>query len=499
MATKNLDPCPVFIEGEWKELKGLETSPVYNPSRGEVISGVPLCGANEVNDAVSAAAEAFPAWRDTPPVERARLFFRYRQLVEANFDRICQLVTREHGKTLAEARGSAYRGMENIEYACSIPTLLIGDTLENIARGVDCETLLQPLGVCAGITPFNFPAMVPLWMFPLALACGNTFVLKPSEKVPLTALYLVELLEQAGLPKGVLNVVHGGRECVEALLTHPKVRAISFVGSSPVAKHIYETGTRHGKRVQANGGAKNYIVIMPDADVPRTTEALATAAFGCAGERCMAGSTAITVGAAAERLLPSLVQAARAIRVGPTDVATQPDMGPVITAQHRDRVLQLVESGESEGAKVICDGRNPRVSEAPNGFYLGATIVDQVQHEMTLAREEVFGPVLNVMRMDDLDHAIEVANRSAYGNGTAIFTNSGKAAREFKHRVKAGMVGINVGVPATMAMFPFTGWDDSFYGDLHIQGKEGVQFYTQQKVVSTRWFGEGVADVWKST
>jgi malonate-semialdehyde dehydrogenase (acetylating)/methylmalonate-semialdehyde dehydrogenase len=499
MATKNLDPCPVFIEGEWKELKGLETSPVYNPSRGEVISGVPLCGANEVNDAVSAAAEAFPAWRDTPPVERARLFFRYRQLVEANFDRICQLVTREHGKTLAEARGSAYRGMENIEYACSIPTLLIGDTLENIARGVDCETLLQPLGVCAGITPFNFPAMVPLWMFPLALACGNTFVLKPSEKVPLTAVYLVELLEQAGLPKGVLNVVHGGRECVDALLTHPKVRAISFVGSSPVAKHIYETGTRYGKRVQANGGAKNYIVIMPDADVPRTTEALATAAFGCAGERCMAGSTAITVGAAAERLLPSLVQAARAIRVGPTDVATQPDMGPVITAQHRDRVLQLVESGESEGAKVICDGRNPRVSEAPNGFYLGATIVDQVQHEMTLAREEVFGPVLNVMRMDDLDHAIEVANRSAYGNGTAIFTNSGKAAREFKHRVKAGMVGINVGVPATMAMFPFTGWDDSFYGDLHIQGKEGVQFYTQQKVVSTRWFGEGVADVWKST
>jgi malonate-semialdehyde dehydrogenase (acetylating)/methylmalonate-semialdehyde dehydrogenase len=499
MSTRNLDPCPLFIGGEWEEPSGLETSPVYNPSRGEVISGVPLCGAREVNDAVSAAADAFPAWRDTPPVERARLFFRYRQLGEANCDRICQMVTREHGKTLAEARGSAYRGIENIEYACTVPTLLMGDTLENIARGVDCETLLQPLGVCAGITPFNFPAMVPLWMFPLALACGNTFVLKPSEKVPLTALYLIELLEKAGLPKGVLNVVHGGRECVDALLTHPKVRAVSFVGSSPVAKHIYETGTRHGKRVQANGGAKNHIVIMPDADVPRTTEALATAAFGCAGERCMAGSTAITVGAAAERLLPSLVEAARAIKVGPTDVAAQPDMGPVITAQHRDRVVQLVESGENEGAKVICDGRKTRVSEAPNGFFLGATIVDQVQNEMTLAREEVFGPVLNVMRMDDLEHAIEVANRSAYGNGTAIFTNSGKAAREFKHRVKAGMVGINVGVPATMAMFPFAGWDDSFYGDLHIQGKEGVQFYTQQKVVSTRWFGEGVGDVWKST
>ena len=267
--------------------------------------------------------------------------------------------------------------------------------------------------------------------------------------------------------------MHGGRDCVDALLVHPKVRAISFVGSSKVARHIYETGTRHGKRVQANGGAKNYIVVMPDADVPRTVEALSTAAFGCAGERCMAGSTALTVGAAADRLLPSLVEAARAIRVGPTDVKNQPDMGPVITAQHRDRVMSLVASGEKEGAKILCDGRGARIADAPNGFFLGATIIDQVQNEMTLAREEVFGPVLNVMRMQDLDHAIELANQSSYGNGTAIFTNSGKAAREFKHRVKAGMVGINVGVPATMAMFPFTGWDDSFYGDLHIQGKEG--------------------------
>ena len=302
----------------------------------------------------------------------------------------------------------------------------------------------QPLGVCVGITPFNFPAMVPMWMFPLALACGNTFILKPSEKVPLTANYLIELLEKAGLPKGVLNLVHGGKECVDALLTHPKVRAISFVGSSPVAKHIYETGTRHGKRVQANGGAKNYLIIMPDADIPRTVEALATAAFGCAGERCMAGSSALTVGLAADRLLPSLVEAARAIKVGPTDVSAQPDMGPVITAQHRDRVASLVASGEKEGAKILCDGRGARIADAPNGFFLGATIVDQVQNEMTLAREEVFGPVLNVMRMGDLDHAIELANKSAYGNGAAIFTNSGQAAREFKHRVKAGMVGINV-------------------------------------------------------
>src|SRR5438067_8957621 len=489
--------CPVLIEGEWRTPQGNGISPVYNPSRGEVIAEVPMCGADVVDEAVESAAAAFPAWREMPPVERARVFFRYRQLVEENFDRICQSVTREHGKTLAEARGSVYRGIENIEYACGAPSLLMGDTLPDLARGVDCETLLQLLGVCVGITPFNFPAMVPMWMFPLALVCGNTFVLKPSEKVPLTVVMIIELLEKAGLPKGVLNLFHGGRECVDALLTHPKVKAISFVGSSPVAKYIFETGTRHGKRVQANGGAKNYIVIMPDADVSHTVDALSTAAFGCAGERCMAGSTAITVGAAADRVTPSLVQAARAIRVGPTDTELQPDMGPVITAQHPDRLASLVASGETEGAKIICDGRGARIAAAPNGFYMGPTIVDQVRDEMTLAREEVFGPVLNVMRMEDLDHAIEMTNKSAYGNGTAIFTNSGKAAREFKHRVKVGMVGINVGVPATMAMFPFIGWDDYFYGDLHIQGKEGVQFYTQQKVVSTRWFGEGVGDVWK--
>ncbi len=492
-----LQDCPIFIGGEWETIRRNGTSPVYNPSRGEVIAEVPMCGADRVNDAVEAAAAAFPAWRDTPVIERARLFFRYRQLLEENFDRICQSVSREHGKTLAEARGSVYRGIENVEYACAAPTLLMGDTLENLARGVDCETMHQPLGVCVGITPFNFPAMVPMWMFPLALVCGNTFVLKPSEKVPLTVVILIELLEKAGLPKGVLNLVHGGRECVDALLTHPKVKAISFVGSSPVAKYIFETGTRHGKRVQANGGAKNYIVIMPDADVPRTVEALSTAAFGCAGERCMAGSTAITVGKAADYVLPSLIEAAGAIKVGPTDAEAQPDMGPVITAQHRDHVLDLLASGEKEGAKIIADGRGLRVADAPNGFFLGATIVDEIQDNMTLAREEVFGPVLNVMRMEDLDQAIATANKSSYGNGTAIFTNSGKAAREFKNRVKAGMVGINVGVPATMAMFPFTGWDESFYGDLHIQGKEGVQFYTQQKVVTTRWFGEGVGDVWK--
>ena len=492
-----MTPCPNYIGGEWRIATGSATTPVFNPSTGDVIAECPVGDAAVVAEAVAAAHAAFPAWRNTPAVERARLFFRYHQLVEQHFDEICRTVSREHGKTHAEARGSVYRGLENIEYACGVPSLLFGETLGDLARGVDCETLLQPLGVCAGITPFNFPAMVPLWMFPLAIACGNTFVLKPSEKVPLSAILLAQLLEQAGVPKGVFNLVHGGRACVDALLTHPQVRAISFVGSSPIAKYIYETGTRHGKRVQANGGAKNYVVVMPDADVTKTVEALSVAAFGCAGELCMAGSTAVTVGAAADRVLPALVEAARKIKIGRTDQPAQPDMGPVITAQHRDRVLGLLATAEKEGAHVIADGRDLRVPDAPRGFYLGATIVDGVERNMTLAREEVFGPVLNVMRMDDLDRAIELANQSAYGNGAAIFTNSGHAAREFKHRVKAGMIGINVGVPATMAMFPFTGWDDSFYGDLHIQGREAVQFYTRQKVVTTRWFGGEVSDVWK--
>jgi len=494
--TSTLQSCPLLINGEWLT-PALPGTPVFNPSTGDVIAECPAGGATEVNAAVEAAHAAFPAWRDTPPIERARVFFKYRQLIEANFDLLCQTVSREHGKTHVEARGSLFRGLENIEYACGIPTLLFGDSLRNIARGVDCDTINLPLGVCVGITPFNFPAMVPLWMFPTALACGNTFVLKPSEKVPLSAVLLARLLEQAGLPKGVFNLVHGGRPAVDALLTHPKVRAVSFVGSTPIARYIHDTATKHGKRCQANGGAKNYIVVMPDADVAKTVENLATAAFGCAGERCMAGSTALTVGAAAERLLPDLLKAAQAIRVGPTDRPAQPDMGPVITAAHRDRVLGLLASGEQEGAQLIADGRGVKVADAPGGFYLGATVVDGVQPGTTLAREEVFGPVLNVMRLDDLDAAIEQANRSAFGNGAAIFTNSGRAAREFTMRVKAGMVGVNVGVPATMAMFPFTGWDESFFGDLHIQGRESIQFYTQQKVVSSRWFGGDIGDVWK--
>jgi malonate-semialdehyde dehydrogenase (acetylating)/methylmalonate-semialdehyde dehydrogenase len=493
---KKLTPCPLLVGGEWLDTNSVPGSPVFNPSTGEIIAETPMCTAEHVNAAVEAAAAAFPAWMETPAVERARFFFKFKTLLEENFEELVRCNTREHGKTLVESRGDVKRGIEMVEFACGVPSLLMGENLENIARGIDCDTIRQPLGVCVGITPFNFPAMVPLWMYPTALVCGNTFVLKPSEKVPLTAIKIAKLLEQAGLPKGVLNVVHGGRECVDALLTHPKVKAVSFVGSTPIAKYIFEVGTKHGKRVQSNGGAKNFVFLMPDADVENSVRGLIEAAYGCAGERCMAGSTAVVIGDAATKVLPSLVDAAKSIKVGRTDVEAQPNMGPVITRQHRDRVAQLIEVGANEGAKIAADGRGIKVDGAPNGFFLGATVLDEVRAGMTVAKEEIFGPVLNVMRFEDLDSAIEQANRSPYGNGASIFTRSGKAAREFKHRINCGMVGINIGVPASMAWFPFNGWNESFFGDLHMQGKEGVQFFTQQKVTTTRWFSFGEGDIW---
>jgi malonate-semialdehyde dehydrogenase (acetylating)/methylmalonate-semialdehyde dehydrogenase len=491
-----MNTCPIFTGGEWRTVTDVPTTPVHNPSTGNVIAETPLCGARHVDEAVEAAAAAFPAWWETPAVERARILFQFKALLEQNFEELIRLNTREHGKTLTESRGDVKRGMEMVEFACGIPSLLMGESMENLARGIDCDTIRQPLGVCAGITPFNFPAMVPLWMYPVALACGNTFVLKPSEKVPLTAIRMVQLLAEAGLPKGVMNIVHGGRDCVDAILTHPKIKAISFVGSTPVARHVFEVGTRHGKRVQSNGGAKNYIFMMPDADVENSTRGLIEAAYGCAGERCMAGSTAVMIGDAAKKILPSIVEAARAIQVGPTDREAQPQMGPVITRQHRQRVEQLIEAGAQEGARITVDGRSVHVPQEPNGFFLGATVLDGVQEGMSVAREEIFGPVLNVMHVGDLAEAIAQANRSPYGNGASIFTRSGRAAREFKHSVKAGMVGVNIGVPASMAWFPFNGWDESFFGDLHMQGKEGVQFFTRQKVTMTRWFSEGEGDIW---
>jgi len=493
----SLPRCPFFLGGEWSQVSGLPVAPVFNPSTGDVIAEVPLGGAAEVEAAVQAAHAAFPAWADTPPSERARVMFKYRTLLERDFEAIARLISREHGKTLAESRGDLFRGFEVVELACAAPTLLTGELLPNIARGIDGELARHPLGVCVGITPFNFPAMIPLWMFPLALVCGNTFILKPSERVPLTAIRLTELLAEAGLPKGVFNLVHGGKPAVDALLTHPLVKAVSFVGSTPVARAIHQTASAHGKRVQANGGAKNYVVVMPDADIGKTVEAVMNAAFGCAGERCMAGSSVLTVGDRGRGFMPELVKAAQSLTVGRTDVEAQPGMGAVITAAHRDRVLGLVNEGERAGAKVIADGRGVKVKDAPNGFYLGATIVEDVRTEMKLAQEEVFGPVLNVLHMGGLDEAIALANTSSFGNGAAIFTRSGGAAREFKQRVRVGMIGINVGVPAPMAMFPFSGWNESFFGDLHMQGRAGVQFYTQPKVTTSRWFTGGEGDIWK--
>ena len=489
-------PCPLLIGGEWTTVAGTPTAPVHNPSIGAVIAETPLCGADVVDQAVQAAAAAFPAWMETPPVERARILFRLKVLLEDHFEELATSVTTEHGKTLAEARGDVRRGLENIEYACGAPSLLMGESLENVARGIDCDAIRQPLGVVAGITPFNFPAMVPLWMWPLAIACGNTFVLKPSEKVPLTTIRIAQLACQAGLPPGVLNVVHGGREAVDAIVVHPGIKAVSFVGSTPIARYVHEVGTRHGKRVQAAGGAKNFVLVMPDADIAPTATGVMEAAFGCAGERCMAGSTAVAIGKAADTVLPALVDVVAKLRVGPADRDPEAQMGAVISREHQARVCDLITQAAAAGATPLTDGRTTRVAAAPDGFFVGPTVLDHVRPGMATMQEEVFGPVLNVVRMDDLDAAIDLANASPYGNGAAIFTRSGKAAREFRHRIQAGMVGINIGVPAPMAFFPFSGWHASFFGDLHLQGRESVAFYTQQKVTTTRWFSFGEGTIW---
>jgi malonate-semialdehyde dehydrogenase (acetylating)/methylmalonate-semialdehyde dehydrogenase len=491
---------PLLIGGRVEPSTSDRTGDVFNPSTGRVQAEVPYCAAAEIDRAVRAAAEAFPAWSETPAVDRARIMFRFRERLQAHFDELAALVTREHGKTVAEARAEMQRGVEMVEFACGIPILLMGQTLENLAPGVDCETNRHALGVCVGITPFNFPSMVPLWMFPVALVCGNTFVLKPSEKVPLSAMQLGELLTEAGLPAGVFNIVHGDKTAVDALLTHPLVRAVSFVGSTAVARHVYQTGTANGKRVQAAGGAKNHLIIMPDADIDQAVKALQASAFGCAGERCMAGSVAVPVGRIADDLVDGLRRAGSAMKVGPTDGGAAVDMGPLVTKAHRDRVATYLDVARDEGAEVALDGRT---FDLPgDGFLLGPSVVDRVAPGTRLAREEIFGPVLAVVRTADLDEALALGRQCEYGNGASIFTRSGWAAREFKRRASAGMIGINVGVPAPMAWFPFTGWNKSFFGDLHIQGTEGVQFYTQQKMTMTRWFRaatESAADpIWKT-
>jgi malonate-semialdehyde dehydrogenase (acetylating)/methylmalonate-semialdehyde dehydrogenase len=486
--------CENYIGGKFISVGASNYTPVYNPSRGEVIAQAPESGARTVDQAVQAARKAFPAWAETPVVERARVMFRFAHLLEANFDELTRLVTREHGKTPEEAKGDVRRGIEMVELACHAPTLLMGQTLDNVARGIDGRVERRPLGVCVGITPFNFPAMVPLWMFPIAIVCGNAFILKPSPKVPLTPLRMAELLTEAGLPEGVFNIVHGGGETVDALLKHPDVAAISFVGSTKVAKYIYETATAHGKRAQAAGGAKNYMLVMPDADLDAATNQIIGAAFGCSGQRCMAGSVAVAVGKAGDPLIESLDAAAKKMRVGPTDsraAESAVDMGPVIDAAARDRIKSYIDIGLNEGANLATDGRGVLLTESSEGFFVGPTIFDNVAPQMRIARDEIFGPLLSVMRVDDLSQAIERANDSPYGNGAVIFTRDGGAARAFARHVNCGMIGVNVGVPAPMAVFPFTGWNQSFFGDLHIQGHEGFQFYTHNKVILNRWNDPG--------
>ena len=460
-----------------------ETLPIFNPATGATIESVPLSNAHDVALAVDAAVKALPVWSHTALMERVRLMFRFKALLETNFEDLSAIVTRHHGKTLDEARGEVRRGIEVVDFACGAPTLLQGRTLRGVTPGVEQSYYRFPVGVAAGVTPFNFPVMIPLWMFPLAIVCGNTFVLKPSERTPLGAVRLAEIFLDVGFPEGVLNVVHGARETVDALLAHPDIAAISFVGSEPAARHVYTEASRHGKRVQAAGGAKNHIVVMPDADLDVAVPAVLNSAFGNAGERCLAGSVAIGVGAAHDRVVDAVKTEAAKLVVGPGD---QPGvtLGPLIRDEHRKKVASFIERGVAEGATLVADGRD--YLDRP-GFFLGPTVLDRVRADMSVGHEEIFGPVLSVSAVNNLEDAIAQANLMPYGNMAVIFTRSGSSAFEFRERVDAGMVGVNVGVAQPFAFFPFSGWKGSFYGDLHVHGTDGVDFYTRKKMLISRW------------
>src|SRR5882724_3138530 len=474
------------VNGKTAESRSNRFGDVYNPATGEVQARVSLASKAEVDAAVVAAAAAFPAWSQTPPLQRARVMFRFKALVEANIDKLAATLTSEHGKVLSDAKGSCIRGLEVVEFACGIPHLLKGEFAENVGTNVDSWALRQPLGVCAGITPFNFPAMVPMWMFPVALACGNTFVLKPSERDPSCSLILADLLKQAGLPDGVVNVVNGDKEAVDAILHNPDVAAVSFVGSTPIAEYIYHTGAAANKRVQALGGAKNHMVVMPDADMDQATDAVMGAAYGSAGERCMAISVAVAVGKSGEALIEPLLPRVRGLKVVP---GTDPDgeMGPLVTKTHLDKVKSYVDLGVKEGAKLLVDGRNLKLQGYENGFFLGGCLFDEVKPSMRIYKEEIFGPVLSVVRAPDYDTAVKLVNDHEYGNGAAIFTRDGDAAREFSSKIKIGMVGINVPIPVPMAFNSFGGWKRSLFGDHHMHGPEGVRFYTKLKTITARW------------
>jgi len=476
-----------FVGGRWVPSASREFVDVHNPARGEVIARAPLSTRSDLDAAVQAAKKAFPAWSETPVAVRARTLFRFKALLEEHFEELARTVTTEHGKTLDEARGSVRRGIECVEVACGAPSLMMGYGLENISSGIDCTVFRQSLGVCAAIAPFNFPAMVPLWFLPFAVATGNTFIVKPSEQVPLSQRLMVQLLEKCDLPPGVVNLVNGGREVVEGICEHPDIRAVSFVGSTAVAREVYRKAAWNGKRVQALGGAKNFIVVMPDADFERATDIITESFYGCAGERCLAGSVLVPVGDAHKEARDRIVEAARSLRVGD---GTEPGvtMGPVISGRHRDRVLSYIETGVSEGAKLVLDGRQTRVPDRPGGFYVGPTVFDGVSPTMKIGSEEIFGPVASISPVKNLDEAFEVMHAHPNANATSIFTSSGKSAREFAHRASASMVGVNIGVAAPMAYFPFGGAKDSFFGDLKVHGRDAFEFYTDKKVTISRWF-----------
>ena len=474
-----------FIGGRWTPSAATAHLDVYNPASGEVIARTPLSTGADVDRAVQAAAAAFPAWSETPPVIRARTMFAFKQQLEEHFEELARLVTTEHGKTLDESRGSVRRAIECVEVACGGPSMLMGYGLENIAAGIDCTVMRQPIGLCAAIAPFNFPAMVPLWFLPFAVVCGNTFVLKPSEQVPLSQRRMFQLLDKCGLPPGVVNLVNGGKEVAEAICDHPGIRAVSFVGSTAVARLVYQRGTHAGKRVQALGGAKNFIIVMPDADLDRAMPIITESFYGCAGERCLAGSVLLPVGPSHKEVRDRMVASAESLKVG-NGLEPGVEMGPVITARHRERVLSYVEKGVAEGAKLVADGRSRKVPS--EGFFVGPSVFDQVSPSMSIGREEIFGPVATVCPVKDLDEAFGVMYAHPNANATSIFTSSGKAAREFVHRATASMVGVNIGVAAPMAYFPFGGARDSFFGDLKVHGRDAFEFYTDKKVTISRWF-----------
>ena len=491
-AAPGVPTVKLLVGGEFVESKAREWRDIVNPATQEVLARVPMCGADEVDTAVKSAAEAFKTWRNVPIGQRARIMLKLQELIRRDMKKIAAVLTAEQGKTLPDAEGDIFRGLEVVEHATSIGTLSLGEFAENVAGGVDTYFIRQPLGVCAGITPFNFPAMIPLWMFPMAIVCGNTFVLKPSEQDPMTTMLLAQLAIEAGVPAGVLNVVHGGKEAVDALCTHPKVQAVSFVGSCHVGEHVYKLASTNGKRAQCMMGAKNHAVVMPDAAKEQSLNALVGAGFGAAGQRCMATSVAVLVGEAS-KWIPDIVEKAKSLKV---DAGTEPgaDLGPVVSTQARQRIESLIEQSAKEGAKIELDGRNPKIPNYPKGNFIAPTVISGVKPEHKTYQTEIFGPVLQIVSVDTLDEAIELINRNPYGNGTGIFTQSGAAARKFQNEIDVGQVGINVPIPVPVPYFSFTGSRGSKLGDLGPYGKQAVQFYTQVKTITARWFDDATTN-----